>query len=155
MCGGIWYTFDMRKRNVAYALAAAGAIVAVAFLLRPERGETPNVDVLAPSPVPAAAAANDVRTSLVGTWKSVDDEKYSVTFLEDGAVHEGYASEGTPLADDEGRWIVLVENDALTLVTSYDQEETFVYSIVAFDGTRMTLRERDAIGDIHFIKQTQ
>ena len=145
----------MKKSTIAYATAGAITLVLLALLLRPERGETPALDVLAPSPTPAAAAADDVRTDIVGTWRSADDAKYAVSFFEDGSVTERYESDAAPLADSTGRWIMMIEDDALSLVTTYGEDRTYVYSIVAFDSGRMTLRERDAIRDNHFVKETE
>lgn len=147
----------MKKTTLAYTAGAVAVLVAVALILKPETGETPAVDVLAPAAAPAPAAAEEIKTGLVGTWKSADDSKYSVTFYVDGTVTERYEGEdgGAPLVDATGRWLILVADDTVQLVTTFGEEKTFVYSIVVYDAGRLTLRERDAIRDNHFIKESQ
>lgn len=147
----------MKKTTLAYAAGAVAVLVAVALILKPETGETPAVDVLAPVAAPTPAAAEEIKSGLAGTWKSADDSKYAVTFYQDGTVTERYENEdgGAPLVDATGRWLILIEDDTVLLVTTFSEEKTFVYSIVAYDEGRLTLRERDAIRDNHFVKESQ
>lgn len=146
----------MKKTTIAYIAGAIAVLVAVALILKPEKSESPVVDVLAPAAAPTAAAAHEIKTGLVGTWESADDSKYTVSFYDDGTVTEKYEGEdnSVPLVDSTGRWLVLVENDTVTLVTSFSEEKAFAYSIIAYDEGRLTLRERDAIRDNHFVKKT-
>ena len=147
----------MKKTTIAYLAGAVAVVAAVALILKPETGETPIVDVLAPAAAPAPGAAEEIKAGLVGTWSSADDSKYSVTFFADGTVTEQYEGEvdGVPLVDTNGRWLMLIENETITLVTTFGEEKTFVYSIVAYESDRVTLRERNAIRDNNFIKKTQ
>jgi hypothetical protein len=147
----------MKKTTIAYLVGAVAVVTAVALILKPETGETPVVDVLAPVAAPAPGAANEIKAGLVGTWKSADDSKYSVTFYEDGTVSEQYedTESGTPLADSNGRWLMMIENETITLVTTFGDEKTFAYSIVAYEDGKITLRELNAIRDNRFIKEVQ
>jgi hypothetical protein len=145
----------MKKTTVAYLAGAVAVIAAVALILKPETGETPVVDVLAPAAAPTPGAAEEIKAGLVGTWKSADDSKYSVTFFADGTVTEQYDGDvdGAPLVDTNGRWLMMIEDKQITLVTTFGEEKTFVYSIVAYEADRITLRERNAIRDNHFVKE--
>lgn len=147
----------MKKTTIAYLAGAVAVVVAVALILKPETGETPVVDVLAPSAAPAPGAADEIKAGLVGTWKSADDSKYSVTFFADGTVSERYEgeSDGVPLVDTNGRWLMMIEDKKITLITTFGEEATYVYSIIAYESDRLTLREKKAIRDNHFVKETQ
>ncbi len=146
----------MKKPTLAYAIVSLVVVAVVAYALKPERGETPVVAEPTGPSAPTAAAAPEVRERLIGSWRSSEDEQYTVTFQEDGSVAEHYAAQGEiPLADSTGRWLVLVEGDSVALVTTFGEDKTFVYSIVTFDSNSMKLRERDTIRDASFTRIPQ
>lgn len=73
----------------------------------PEQGAAMTGDTGAPAGADTAAVPSD---SIVGTWKSVDDAKFTRTIYENGQYKDTY--EGQPSADMSGPWVTFTAENA-------------------------------------------
>jgi hypothetical protein len=139
-------------RRTIYAIAAAAIIgTGIYVLVAPESAETPALPGSSDR-MPTGNASADVATELVGTWMSEDDALYTVEYRADGSLVERYDLPEAPVSE-RGTWRVEPDAEgAMTLITVI-AGETYTYAVVAFEDGRMTIRERSAVSDNHFIKR--
>ena len=72
-----------------------------------EQGAAMTGDTSAPAGTDTAAVASN---SIVGTWKSVEDAKFTRTIYENGQYKDAY--EGQPSADMSGPWVTFTSENA-------------------------------------------
>lgn len=139
-------------RRTIYAITAIAIIgIGIYVLVAPESAETPALPGSSDR-MPTGNASADVTTELVGTWMSADDALYSVEYRADGTLVERYELSEAPVTE-RGTWRIEPDVDGdMTLITVV-AGETYTYAVVDFEDGRMTIRERSAVSDNHFIKR--